>query len=331
MSAPIPELRTLAPATATAYAPRDGQILNAMTIDVEDYFQVSAFEKQVSRAEWGTFESRVCPNTERLLDLFAEFHVHATFFVLGWVAERFPGLIRRIVREGHELASHGYHHRLVYATSPEAFRADIRRARDLLETASGGPVVGYRAPSYSIIGRSMWALDVLIEEGYRYDASIYPINHDRYGIRTWPRQITRVERRGGRIWEVPGSTIRRCGVNLPIGGGGYFRLLPFGWTRSGIAHLNRDERQPAVFYLHPWEIDPDQPRIAAPLLTRLRHYRNLAVTEGRLRALLGHFSFGRIQDCLGLLEQRQTLASVASATVLSAAVAKSRVSLTEVR
>ena len=205
---------------------------------------------------------------------------------------------RRIHRDGHELASHSYNHGLVYDTTPDGFAQDLRRAKAAIEDAAGVVVDGYRAPSFSITERSLWALDVLVAEGYRYDSSIYPIRHDRYGIPRWSRHIQRVERSAGSIWELPGSTISRIGMNLPIGGGGYFRLLPYAWTRSGIASLNRRERRAAIFYLHPWEIDPDQPRIRAGALSRLRHYYNLDKTESRLRRLLSEFSFGRVTDVL---------------------------------
>jgi len=287
-----------------------GEILNAMTIDVEDYFQVSAFDDHVPRAEWDRLESRVCRNTERLLTMFEQADVRATFFVLGWVAERFPGLVRQIHSGGHELASHGYSHRLVYDTSPEEFRLDLRRARAALEAAASAPILGYRAPSFSITRRSLWALDVLVSEGYVYDASIYPIHHDRYGISDWPREIQRLERPAGSLWELPGSTVRWAGANFPIGGGGYFRLLPYGWTRRGIVRLNTVERRPAVFYLHPWEIDPDQPRIAKGGLSSVRHYRNLDKTEERLRRLLGEFRFGPVSEVLAAAGHVETLAAV---------------------
>ena len=278
-------------------------MLNALTIDVEDYFQVSAFAATVPAARWDSFESRVCRNTNRLLDILASTGTHGTFFVLGWVAERFPHLIKRIHNEGHELASHSYEHQLVYETTPECFARDLRRAKAAIEDAAGVGVVGYRAPSYSITEQSLWALDVLIAEGYRYDSSIYPIRHDRYGIASWSRHIHRVERPAGSIWELPGSTIERAGANLPIGGGGYFRLLPYAWTRHGITSLNEREGRPAIFYLHPWEIDPDQPRIRASALSRFRHYHNLAKTESRLRRLLSEFRFGRAADVLALHER----------------------------
>jgi polysaccharide deacetylase family protein (PEP-CTERM system associated) len=269
-----------------------------MTIDVEDYFHVSGFAGTVSRSDWDTYESRVCRNTERLLGLLEASNVHATFFVLGWVAERFPRLVRRIHADGHELASHSYDHGLVYDKTPDAFREDLRRARTAIEQASGVRVNGFRAPSYSVTTRSLWALDVLAGEGYTYDSSIYPIRHDRYGIPDWNRHIHQLTRSRRTLWELPGSTVRRAGVNLPIGGGGYFRHLPYRWTRWGINRLNVDEGQPAIFYIHPWEIDPDQPRLNAGAASQFRHYRNLHRTEARLRRLLAEFRFGTIADVL---------------------------------
>jgi polysaccharide deacetylase family protein (PEP-CTERM system associated) len=274
------------------------KVLNALTVDVEDYFQVSAFDELVPRSTWTSLESRVCANTDRLLRIFDAAGVRGTFFVLGWVAEHHPELVRRIHRAGHELASHSYGHGLIYDSTPEQFRADLLRAQRAIEAASGVRVRGYRAPSYSITERSLWALDVLISEGYRFDSSIYPINHDRYGIPAWPRQIQRLARTAGALWELPGSTIRRGGVNLPIGGGGYFRVFPYRWTERGIRHLNDVERRPAVFYLHPWEVDPDQPRLRAGLVSRFRHYYNLDKTESRLRSLLADFKFGTISEVL---------------------------------
>lgn len=272
--------------------------LNAMTVDVEDYFHVSAFARLVKPADWSSYESRVCRNTERLLRIFDESGVVATFFVLGWVAERFPGLVRQIQAAGHELASHSYDHGLVYDKTPDTFRADIRRASGAIEAAAGVRVRGYRAPSYSITEASLWALDVLAGEGYAYDSSIYPIRHDRYGIPTWDRHIHPITSGGQVLWELPGSTVRHFGTNLPMGGGGYFRLLPYQWTRRGIRILNEQERQPAIFYLHPWEIDPDQPRLNPGFVSAIRHYRNLDKTESRLRKLLAEFRFGRVSDVL---------------------------------
>jgi polysaccharide deacetylase family protein (PEP-CTERM system associated) len=273
-------------------------LTNAMTVDVEDYFHVSAFDDVVPRERWPAMESRVVRNTERLLDLFAQFNVHGTFFVLGWVAERHPALVRAIVSRGHELASHGYAHRLVYGQAPEVFRDDVRRARALLEDAAGTRVRGYRAPSFSVTRRSLWALDVLLEEGYSYDASIFPIRHDRYGIPDAPRWPHAISTPRGEIFEVPGSTVRVGGTNLPVAGGGYFRILPYTWTRWGIGRVNTVERQPVVFYLHPWEIDPEQPRLPASRLGRFRHYRNLHKTEARLRSLMRDFTFAPLNAVL---------------------------------
>jgi len=270
-------------------------IVNAMSIDVEDYFHVSVFDGIVPRSQWGTMESRVVRNTERLLDLFDEFEVHSTFFVLGWVGERHRELVKTIASRGHEVASHGYAHRLVYDQTHAAFRDDVRRAKAILEDASGRRVVGYRAPSYSITPRSLWALDILIEEGYAYDSSIFPIRHDRYGIPVSDRRPYRVDRAGSSIIEVPASTTRLGPLNFPIAGGGYFRILPYWWTRWGVGRVNESERRPAVFYLHPWEIDPLQPRLHAGRLGRFRHYRNLETTETRLRRLLSDFRFDTVQ------------------------------------
>ena len=288
--------------TAQASAP----IVNAMTIDVEDYFHVSVFDGVLPRAQWETLESRVCANTERLLQIFEEYGVRGTFFVLGWAAERFPELVRRIARGGHEIASHGYGHRLIYDQTPAAFREDVRRAKGCLENACGRQVNGYRAPSYSITPRSLWALDILLEEGYRYDSSIFPIRHDRYGIPVSERHPYAIERTQGRLVEVPGSTTKVGPMNLPVAGGGYFRILPYRWTHWGISRVNRRENRPVVFYLHPWEIDPDQPRLNAGRLGRFRHYRNLDQTESRLRRLLSDFDFGTMESLVSALYESDT-------------------------
>lgn len=273
------------------------RVVNAMTVDVEDYFHVSAFDGVVPRHQWDRLESRVCANTERLLAIFDEHRVRATFFILGWVGERFPHLVRQIASLGHEIASHGYAHRLVYDQTPAAFREDVRRAKALLEATTGGPVLGFRAPSYSITPRSLWALDILIAEGYAYDTSIFPVHHDRYGIPLSARHRYWVSRDAGSILEIPASTVRWPGSNLPCGGGGYFRLLPYAWTQWGIGRINSEGR-PAVFYLHPWEIDPDQPRLHSSMLTRVRHYGNLEKTETRLRQLLSDFAFAPLRATL---------------------------------
>ena len=267
------------------------RVVNAMTIDVEDYFHVSVFDGILPRSRWDALESRVSANTERLLKIFDNAGVQATFFVLGWVAERFPQLPRRIAECGHEIASHGTAHRLVYDMTPGAFRDDVRRSKSVLEDATGVQVLGYRAPSYSITPRSLWAIDILIEEGYRYDASIFPIHHDRYGIPLSPRHAFRLDRSAGVIIEAPATTVRWGPFNFPVAGGGYFRILPYWWTRAGIARVNRLERRPAIFYLHPWEIDPGQPRLDVGLLGRFRHYRNLDCCEARLTRLLADFAF----------------------------------------
>ena len=275
-----------------------GFVVNAMTIDVEDYYHVSAFEKIVGRHEWGGLESRVAANTVRLLRLFEVHRVTATFFVLGCVAERAPVLVKEIASLGHEVASHGYDHRLVYDQTPEAFRDDVRRSKAVLEDLTGMAVDGYRAPSFSITTRTLWAFDVLIEEGYRYDASVFPVRHDRYGIPGAPRHPYVVRRPGGSIVETPGSTVRLGPVNVPVAGGGYFRLLPYWWTRWGIRRLNEMEGRPAIFYLHPWEIDPDQPRLPANRVGRFRHYRNLDRTEDRLGHLLRDFRFDAVRAAI---------------------------------
>jgi polysaccharide deacetylase family protein (PEP-CTERM system associated) len=277
-----------------------GAIVNAMTVDVEDYFHVSAFDAVVSRAGWDGFESRVSHNTDRLLELFDRANVRSTFFVLGWVAERFPSLVRRIAELGHEVASHGYNHQLLYMLTPRQFREDVRAAKSAIEDAAGAPVVGFRAPSYSVIESSLWALDILIEEGFAYDSSIFPIHHDRYGIPDSPRHPYVLRRAGGALLEVPGSTVRLGRVNVPIGGGGYFRQFPYAWTKWGIDRVNRIERQPVTFYMHPWEIDPDQPRMPVGTVTRVRHYRGLERTADRLARLLRDFRFDSVTSALNL-------------------------------
>lgn len=266
-----------------------------LTVDVEDYFQVSAFEGVVERDSWHRYESRVAANTDRVLQLMADARVTGTFFVLGWVAERYPHIVQRIAASGHALASHSYWHRLVYTLTPEEFREDLRRAKDVIESAGGVRVVGFRAPSFSIVERSLWALDVLIEEGYAYDASIFPIRHDRYGIPNAPRYPHRITRASGSIVEVPGTAVRARGATVPLGGG-YFRLLPYAWTRWALRRMNEREGQPAMFYIHPWEFDPSQPRIRASLVSRMRHYNQIGRTADRFRRLLSDFRFGSIED-----------------------------------
>ncbi len=292
-------------------APRRTDVLNAMTVDVEDYFHVSAFDGVLPRSQWDSIGSRVVANTERILDIFADMDVRATFFVLGWVAERHPGLVRRIAAAGHELASHGYAHRLVYDLTPSMFRDDIRRSKNIMEQAASVAVRGYRAPSYSVTPRSLWALDILIDEGFTYDASIFPIHHDRYGIPLSPRHPYRISRERGEILEAPASTVRWGPFNFPVAGGGYFRILPYEWTRWGITRINRDEQRAAIFYIHPWEVDPEQPRLSGSVLSRFRHYRNLDKTEARLRQMLKDFRFGPMTAILRHLDAQREPAAVA--------------------
>ena len=287
-------------------------VVNLMSIDVEDYFHVSVFDGIVPRSQWDRMESRVVRNTMRLLDLFDEFDVRSTFFVLGWVGDRHPDLVKTISRRGHEIASHGYAHRLIYDQTLAAFREDVRRAKGLLEDACGRRVLGYRAPSYSITPKSLWALDALLEEGYQYDSSIFPIRHDRYGIPVSARAPYVIDRRVGSLVEVPASTTQVGPVNLPVAGGGYFRILPYWWTKWGISRVNQQEGRPAVFYLHPWEIDPDQPRLAAGRLGRFRHYRHLEDTENRLRQLLTDFRFDSIESMVSRLKHTTPETNAAS-------------------
>jgi polysaccharide deacetylase family protein (PEP-CTERM system associated) len=273
--------------------------LNALTVDVEDYFHVTAFASTIRREDWESYPCRVQRNTMRLLEIFAEREVQGTFFVLGWVAERFPSLVREISRAGHLVGCHGYSHAVIYAGSKEDFRNDLRRARDLLENLLGSSVKSYRAPSYSITSKSLWALEILGEEGFEYDSSIFPVVHDHYGIPGAPRfPYLKVLNCGRKIKEFPPSTFRLLGWNVPIGGGGYLRLLPFELTCWAIRRINHLERQPAMVYLHPWELDPDQPRIPAPWVSRFRHYQNLDSTETKLRRLLTRFTFGSMEKAL---------------------------------
>jgi polysaccharide deacetylase family protein (PEP-CTERM system associated) len=289
------------------------RIVNAMSVDVEDYYHVSAFDRVVPKDEWTQLESRVVANTERLLEAFDRAGVKVTFFFLGCVAERFPALVRRVADQKHEVASHGYHHQLIYSMPPGQFREDIRSSKRLLEDLSGQPVSGYRAPSYSITKASLWALDVLVEEGYEYDTSIFPIHHDRYGIPDAPRHVHLLERKNGPIIEVPPSTVRLAGVNVPIGGGAYFRLFPFEWTRWGIERVNGVEGKPVMFYLHPWEVDPEQPRFHVSATTRIRHYTRLKETLPRFMRLLDQFQFGTVASMLertGVGRSQPTTASL---------------------
>lgn len=269
-------------------------VANAMSIDVEDYFQVAAFDQHIQRSQWDSLECRVERNIDRILALLDRHGAKATFFTLGWVAERYPALVRAIVAGGHELASHGYGHERVTALSPEGFRADLLRARQVLEDVGGVAVQGYRAPSFSIGRSNLWAHEVLAETGHRYSSSVYPIAHDHYGMPEAPRFAWRTD---AGIVEIPPSSLRLLGRNLPASGGGYFRLLPYPLSRWSLRHINRSDDQPAIFYFHPWEVDPEQPRIAnAGLKSKFRHYLNLGRMEQRLDRLLGDFRWQRVDQ-----------------------------------
>jgi polysaccharide deacetylase family protein (PEP-CTERM system associated) len=267
-----------------------------MTVDVEDWFQVQAFAGIIGRDRWLEMEPRVVASTDAILQCFAAAGIHATFFTLGWVAERNPALIQRILRGGHELASHGYGHELVHAIGEAAFRADIRRAKQVLEGISGGTVMGYRAPTFSIGAASTpWAHRVLAEEGYRYSSSTFPIRHDLYGAADAPRHAHRPCADG--VVELPMTTLRIFGRNLPCAGGGWFRLMPYGLFRAGLRRVNATERHAGIFYFHPWELDAGQPRQSqAPLKSRLRHYTGIASMRRRLERLTRDFSWSRMDD-----------------------------------
>lgn len=277
------------------------QIRNAMTVDVEDYFHVSAFAKNINQRDWGNYQLRVEKNTRRLMDLFDEHGVKATFFVLGWVAERTSGLVKEIADKGHEVGCHGYSHQLVYNQAPEVFREETLRSKRILEDIVNKPVRGYRAASYSITEKSRWALDILAEAGFEYDSSIFPVRHDRYGIPDAPDYPHRLETICGHsLIEFPLSTAKLFNYRLPVAGGGYFRLYPYVLTKAGLGQINR-RQQPFIFYLHPWEIDPEQPRIAASWFSQFRHYNNLDRCESRLRQLLTDYKFGTVWDVLSTL------------------------------
>jgi polysaccharide deacetylase family protein (PEP-CTERM system associated) len=286
-------------AAPEAVRPRvDGIIRSAMSVDVEDYFQVQALASTISRDDWDSLPSRVELNTNRVLDLFGEHGVRATFFTLGWIAERHPQLVRRIVAEGHELASHGWSHVRADDQSPEVFRADVKRTKALLEDCGGVAVQGYRAASFSIGRRNQWAFAVLAEEGYSYSSSVNPIRHDLYGMPEAPRFPFRPIA-DHRFREFPITSVHLFGQNLPCGGGGYFRLLPYGVTTAGMRAVLRRDRRPCVFYFHPWEIDPDQPvQHGLSFKSRFRHYTNLSRMKGKLARLLDEFAWDRVDAVL---------------------------------
>lgn len=299
----------LSPSRSHANLLTDTRLWNALTFDIEEYFQVSAFEGVIKREEWDSLSSRLVAPTERILELVAARNLRATFFVLGWVAQRQPKLIRRIHAAGHTIGSHSYGHRLVYHQSPQEFRDDLRRSLDVLQDVTGQKVVSYRAPSFSITPRSLWAFDILAEEGIQYDASVFPVYHDRYGLPRAPRTPFRVHTPSGSIWEFPGSTIRFFGVPLPLGGGGYFRLYPFWVTSRFVRQLHRAGR-PALFYFHPWELDPEQPRIhSLSWPTIFRHYVNLSCTEQKLTRLLDTFTCRPLEEVILNWASRDHMAS----------------------
>lgn len=277
-------------------------MINALTIDVEDYFQVTAFERHIKPDQWDTYPLRVVDNTLRILDMLDEYELQATFFVLGWVAERRPALVREISRRGHEIACHGYGHQLIYRLSQREFRADVSKAKAILEDLCGERVNGYRAPSYSITAKSLWALDILVEEGFSYDSSIFPITHDIYGIPGGKRFPHEISTHAGNIHEFPITTFPlKLGwwqSQMPIAGGGYLRLFPAPMVAWAIQAINTREKQPAIIYFHPWEIDPQQPRIKAGIKSRFRHYLNLGRMELKIRYLLNNFRFSPATDIL---------------------------------
>jgi polysaccharide deacetylase family protein (PEP-CTERM system associated) len=275
-------------------------VLNAFTIDVEDYFHVTGYADVIPRSSWEGFATRVERNTEAILEMLESRGLKGTFFVLGWVAKRYPALVKRIAQAGHEVASHGMDHTLVYDQSPDVFREETRSAKAILEDLCGLRVLGYRAATYSITQRSLWALDILAEEGFEYDSSIFPIRHDRYGIAHAPRLPYTLQCGGGRqLVEFPLSTLKVLGVHLPVAGGGYFRLFPYLLTALALSRLNRQEGAPFIFYLHPWEIDAEQPRIeAASRLATWRHRHNLERCQDRLQRLLARFPFGTVREVL---------------------------------
>lgn len=282
-------------------------VVNALTVDVEDYFQVNAFADRIAPDSWGGYPLRVGDNTRLILDLFDRFAVTGTFFVLGWVAERLPALVREIHRRGHEIACHGYGHQRLDLLGPERARDDIRRAKDLLEDLTGQPVAGYRAPTYSITRRTPWALDLLVELGFRYDSSIFPVRHDVYGMPDAPRFPHAIRRPAGEIMEFPPSTVDvglgALRLRVPVAGGGYLRLFPTSFIQRAFEAINRNEGQPVVLYFHPWELDPRQPRIRAGWKSRFRHYVNLGRTEAKIGQLIGRLAFARMDSVLSGLSR----------------------------
>ena len=285
--------------SVTPKVPQAGGLLNAFSIDVEDYFQVAALASAISRESWPTQEYRVERNTEVILNLLAERGIHGTFFILGWVAEKSPRLVKQIAAAGHEVACHGYSHQLIYNQTQEVFREETFRAKGFLEDTIGVAVTGYRAASFSITRDSLWALDTLIDAGFEYDSSVFPIRHDRYGIPGASPDLGKISAPSKRtLVEFPMSAAKFGGVQVPVSGGGYFRILPYWVTRAGLKQINEQAGRPFTFYLHPWEVDPGQPRVKVKAFSRFRHYTNLHVCEQRLRKVLSDFRFGTMREVL---------------------------------
>ena len=294
--------------------------MNALSIDLEDYFQVEAFASRINYNEWDNYPCRIKQNTKKILNILDDYQIKATFFCLGWIAKRYPSLIKNIAQRGHEVASHGYAHKPIYKQSPKEFREDIKRTKNILEDITGKPVFGYRAPTYSITQKTLWTLEILAEEGYKYDSSIFPIKHDLYGIPNAPRfpfvvtfqhsHVTRFNIQTCKLAnlqtcqllrEFPLTTLRILNINIPVAGGGYFRLFPYAFIKNALKYINIKEKKPFVFYLHPWELDPNQPRINhIPWRSRFRHYVNLDKTEGKFRKLLSDFKFGTVLEVLSI-------------------------------
>jgi polysaccharide deacetylase family protein (PEP-CTERM system associated) len=272
-------------------------MINALTVDVEEYFHPSEVQQHINQTDWATLPSRIEHQIDRILDLFDRRDVTATFFILGWVAERHPALVRKISKRGHDIACHSYAHQLVYGMTPAQFREDTRRAVRVIEDACGVQPLAYRAPSYSITTRCLWALEILVENGFAYDSSIYPIKHDRYGIPGFNRHATVIETPSGPIQEIPIGTVKLGGdTAAPIGGGGYLRMLPYRYTAAGIRRVNTEERMPVCVYFHPWEIDPSQPSLASGVVSWLRTYTGIRGMYSKIDRLLCEFSFGPVSD-----------------------------------
>jgi polysaccharide deacetylase family protein (PEP-CTERM system associated) len=290
------------PETVSDGSPDD--MVDAVSVDLEDYFHVEAFAAQISRSHWGNLPSRVLRNTKRTLEVLESGKCRATFFVLGWVAEREPRLLRELAEAGHELACHSHLHRPLHTLKPSEFRDDLIRSRDAIENAAGARVLGFRAPTFSITNKSLWALEILAQEGFLYDSSIFPIHHDLYGVPDAPRWPHRRQVAPGQaIWEIPPSTVRMGKMNIPFGGGGYLRLLPMSFTRWAIRRTHRREKQPVVVYFHPWELDPDQPRLSGSWKSRLRHYTGLDKTANRLEEILSRGNFQPLINLVRRLEE----------------------------